>query len=370
MISERNLPIRSLALLLLFTTFSLMVACGGIKPVGKAGGDGGATSDGVVRLQGTGATFPMPIYQKWMSEYGKANRNVQIDYQSTGSGTGINQISSGTVDFGASDKPMSDDELNKAQGEILHIPTVLGAVAITYNLAGNPELKLSGESLAGIYLGRIKKWNDAAIAAENPGVSLPSSDIIVAARADGSGTSAVFTDFLSKVSPEWKERVGTGTSPNWPTGQRAKGNEGVTALVKQNPNSIGYVEQIYAEQQKLPVAAIRNAAGQHVKPTLESVSAAAAAALPQTPEDMRVSITNPQGAPDAYPISSYTYILVYKEQANAAKGRALVDFLWWALHDGTQYAVERSYAPLPEPVRQRAEQKLNSITSGGRPLRS
>jgi phosphate transport system substrate-binding protein len=358
---------RALSLLLAAALAALTLACGGAKPVGKGGA--GASEGGTVRIQGAGATFPMPVYQKWVSEYGKANPNVQIDYQSNGSGAGINQISAGTIDFGASDKPMTDEELRKAQGELLHVPTVLGAVAVTFNLPGSPELKLSGETLANIYLGKVTKWNDPAVAAENPGVSLPDSNIIVAARADGSGTSAVFTDFLAKVSPEWKSRVGTGTNPNWPTGQRARGNEGVTAVVKQNPNSIGYVEQIYAEQQKLPVVAVRNAAGNFVRPTLDSVAAAADAALPSTPEDMRVSITDPQGAPDAYPIASYTYILVYRDQKDAVKGKALVDFLWWALHDGTEFARGLSYAPLPEQARQRAEQKLNSITANGKPLR-
>lgn len=339
------------------------------QPVGKGGGSTTAPGDNV-RLQGTGATFPMPIYQKWVSEYGKANPKVQIDYQSTGSGTGINQISSGTVDFGASDKPMSDDELKKAQGEILHIPTVLGAVVVAYNLPGNPELKLAPDVVADIYLGKIKKWDDARIKADNPGAQLPAADIQVAARADGSGTSAVFTDYLSKVSPEWKEKVGTGTNPNWPTGQRAKGNEGVTALVKQNPNTLGYVELAYANQNKLPVAAIKNAAGAFVKPTLDSVTAAAAAAMATTPEDMRVSITNSSG-PDAYPISSYTYILVYKDQKDAAKGKALVDFLWWATHDGQAVTKDPQYpyAPLPAEVVKRAEAKLNSVASGGKPLR-
>lgn len=360
---------RALPLMLTAALACFASACGGgIKPVGQGGGST-TSPGGTVRLQGAGATFPMPIYQKWVSEYGKAHPNVQIDYQSNGSGAGINQISAGTIDFGASDKPMSDDELKKTQSELIHIPTVLGAVAITYNLPGNPELKLSGQTVADIYLGKVTKWNDPAITADNPSVNLPASDIIVAARADGSGTSAVFTDYLSKVSPEWKQRVGMGTNPNWPAGQRARGNEGVMAVVKQNPNSLGYVEQIYAEQQKLPVAAIKNGTGNFVKPTLDSVGAAAAAALSSTPEDMRVSITDPQGSADAYPISSYTYILVYREQRDAVKGRALVDFLWWALHDGTQYARSLSYAPLPDEVRQRAEQKLNSITANGQPLR-
>jgi phosphate transport system substrate-binding protein len=349
-----------------FAATALLSGCSP-QPV-KKGGDGGGAPGDTVRLQGTGATFPMPIYQKWVSEYGKLNPKVQIDYQSTGSGTGINQISAGTVDFGASDKPMSDDELKKAQGELIHVPTVLGAVVITYNLPGNPELTFSPDVIADIYLGKIKKWDDARIKADNPGVTLPTSDILVAARADGSGTSAVFTDYLSKVSPEWKEKVGTGTNPNWPTGQRAKGNEGVTASVKQNPNSLGYVELAYANQNKLPVASIKNAAGKAVKPTLEAVTAAAATA--QTPEDMRVSITNAAGA-DVYPISSYTYILIYKDQKDAAKGKALLDFLWWAIHDGQAVTKDPQYpyAPLPAEVVKRAEAKLNSVMSGGKPLR-
>jgi phosphate transport system substrate-binding protein len=312
----------------------------------------------------------MPIYQKWVSEYTKLNPKVQIDYQSTGSGAGINQISSGTVDFGASDKPMSDEEIKKAQGELLHIPTVLGAVVLTYNLPGSPELRFSPETIANIYLGRIKRWDDPAIKGDNPGASLPAADITVVARAEGSGTSAVFTDYLSKVSPEWKEKVGTGTSPNWPTGQRSKGNEGVTASVKQNPNTIGYVELVYAMQNKLPVASVRNRAGNFVKPTLDAVTAAAAEALPTTPDHLRVSITDAAGA-SAYPVSSYTYILVYKEQRDAVKGKALVDFLWWALHEGQ--AVTRdpqyAYAPLPAEVVKRAEAKLASITSDGKTLR-
>src|ERR671913_707861 len=347
---------------------ALLYGCSPTPP-GKVGTTTTAPG-GNVRLQGTGATFPMPIYQKWVSEYGKLTPKVQIDYQSTGSGTGINQISSGTVDFGASDKPMSDDELKKAQGEILHIPTVLGAVVLAYNLPGNPELKLSPDVVADIYLGKIKRWDDARVKADNAGANLPAADIQVAARADGSGTSAVFTDYLSKVSPEWKEKVGTGTNPNWPTGQRAKGNEGVTATIKQNPNTIGYVELAYANQNKLPVAAIKNASGSFVKPTLDSVTAAAAAAMSATPDDMRVSITNSAGA-DAYPISSYTYILVYKDQKDAVKGKALVDFLWWAAHDGQAVTKDPQYpyAPLPSEVVKRAEAKINSITSGGKLLR-
>jgi phosphate transport system substrate-binding protein len=349
---------------------ALVAACSP-RPIGKGSGSATTSSGGgVIRLQGTGATFPMPIYQKWVSEYTKLHPAVQLDYQSTGSGAGINQISAGTVDFGASDKPMSDEELKKAQGEILHIPTVLGAVALTYNLPGSPELKFSPQTIADIYLGKIRRWDDPAIKADNPGIVLPTADITVVSRADGSGTSAVFTDYLSKVSPEWKEKVGMGTSPNWPTGQRSKGNEGVTASVKQNANTIGYVELVYAAQNKLPVASIRNRAGNFVKPTLEAVTAAAGEALPSTPEDLRVSITDASGA-SAYPVSSYTYLLVYKEQRDAVKGKALVDYLWWALHEGQTVTKDPQYpyAPLPQEVVKRAEAKLLSMTSNGKPLR-
>ena len=333
-------------------------------------GPGGVDSGGNVRLQGTGATFPAPIYQKWVSEYSKAHPNVQIDYQSAGSGQGIKDISGNTVAFGATDKPMSDDELKAAKGgELLHVPTVLGAVVVTYNLPGNPELKFTPDVVADIYLGKITKWDDARIKADNPGAQLPSTNIAVTARADGSGTTAVFTEYLSKVSAEWKEKVGTGTSVNWPVGQRAKGNEGVTAALSQTPNALGYIELAYAVRKNLPVAALKNKAGNFVKPTLEAVTAAAAETA--TPDDLRVSITDAAGA-TAYPISAYTYILVYKNQTNAAQGKALVDFLWWALHDGQAVTKDPlyPYAPLPEAVVKRAEAKLNSITADGKPLRS
>ena len=359
------------ALLFAACLAAALVACGGggLRPVGKDGSGAGGDASGAVRLQGTGATFPMPLYQKWLSEYEKVNPNARIDYQSTGSGTGIKQISEQTVDFGASDKPMSDEELQKAQGgELLHVPTALGAVAVTYNVPGIPQLKLTGDVLADIYLGKIRRWDDPRIKEHNPGTNFPSADITVVSRADGSGTSAVFTDYLSKVSPEWKQRVGTGTNPNWPAGQRSKGNEGVTATVKQTPNSLGYVELVYAQQNKLPVAALRNASGSFVEPTLASVTAAAASAMSQTPPDMRVSITDAAGA-EAYPISSYTYVLVYKNQRDARKGRELVNFLWWATHDGQQFAESLGYSKLPQEVVQRTEGMLRSISADGKPLR-
>ena len=324
---------------------------------------------GQLRLQGAGATFPNPLYQKWLSEYGKLHPEVKIDYQSIGSGGGIKQIKEQTVDFGASDAPMKDEDLKSAPGEILHIPTVLGAVVITYNLQGvSQPLRFSPATIADIFLGKIKRWDDPAIKADNPGVSLPAADITVVHRSEASGTSAVFTDYLSKVSPEWKERVGAGVSLNWPAGQGGKGNEGVTGMIKQQPNTVGYVELAYAVQNKLPVALVKNASGNFVEPSLDAVTAAAAESLATTPEDLRVSITDAGGA-SAYPVASYTYILPYKEQRDAAKGKALVDFLWWAIHDGERYAKDLQYAPLPAEIVKRAEAKINSITSGGKPLR-
>ena len=349
----------TLALLLIALT-ALSAGCSGER---------GAGPGGEVRLQGAGATFPNPLYQKWLSEYGKLHPNVRIDYQSIGSGGGIKQIKEQTVDFGASDAPMKDEDLKSAPGELLHIPTVLGAVVLTYNLQGVAQpLRFSPETIANIFLGKIKRWDDAAIAADNPGVTLPAADITVVHRSDGSGTSAVFTDYLSKVSPEWKDKVGTGTSPNWPVGLGGKGNEGVTGQVKQTPNTIGYVELAYAVQNKLPVALIKNSSGNYVEPSLDAVTAAAAESLPTTPDDLRVSITNAGGA-NAYPISSYTYILVYKDQKDAVKGKTLVDFLWWSIHDGEAFAKDLQYSPLPEQIVKRAETKINSITSGGKPLR-
>jgi phosphate transport system substrate-binding protein len=330
---------------------------------------GGSGNAGNVSLQGAGATFPNPLYQKWLSEYGKLHPSVKIDYQSIGSGGGVKQLKEQTVDFGASDSPMKDEDLKAAPGEVLHVPTVLGAVVITYNLESvNQPLRFSPELVADIFLGKIKKWNDPKIAADNAGVTLPANDITVVHRSDGSGTSAVFTDYLSKVSPEWKEKVGSGTSPSWPVGLGGKGNEGVTGQVKSTPNTIGYVELAFAVQNKLPVALIKNASGNFIEPSIDTVTAAAAASAASTPDDLRVSITNAAGA-QAYPISSYTYILVYKNQKDAGKGKALVDFLWWGIHDGEAFAKDLRYAPLPDDIVKRAEAKINSINAGGTPLR-
>jgi phosphate transport system substrate-binding protein len=332
-------------------------------------GCGGGGSSSEVRLQGAGATFPNPLYQKWISEYGKAHANVKIDYQSIGSGGGIKQIQSRTVDFGASDAPMTDAELKASPAELLHVPTVLGAVVITYNLQGTPRpLRFSPDVIADIFLGKITKWNDARIKADNSDANLPANDITVVHRAESSGTSFVFTDYLAKVSADWKQKVGADKAPNWPVGQGGKGNEGVTGQIKQQPNTIGYVELAYATQNKLTVALIKNLSGNFVEPTIDNVTSAAAGSAANTPDDLRVSITNATGA-TAYPISSYTYILVYKDQSDATKGKTVVDYLWWGIHDGEAFAKDLQYAPLPAEIVKRSEAKINSITSGGKPLR-
>jgi phosphate transport system substrate-binding protein len=356
-------------LALLLTSFLLgATACSGQRSTNGTGGEAGSS----VRLQGAGATFPNPLYQKWLSDYGKAHTDVKIDYQSIGSGGGIKQIKEQTIDFGASDAPMKDEDLKSAPGELLHLPTVLGAVVITYNLQGvSQPLRFSPDVIADIFLGKIKRWDDPRIKADNTVATLPAADITIVHRSDGSGTSAVFTDYLSKVSPEWKARVGAGTSPNWPVGLGGKGNEGVTGQVKQTPNTIGYVELAYAVQNRLPVALVKNASGNFVEPSLDAVTAAASESLATTPEDLRVSITNAAGA-SAYPISSYTYLLVYKDQKDATKGKALVDFIWWCIHDGQQVTKDPQYpyAALPAEIVKRDEAKINSITSGGKPLRN
>ena len=362
----------TIAYILISIVASISLACSGQKlGSGSSGNQGMTTGDSIMRLQGSGATFPKPIYEKWVNEYGKANPTVRIDYQATGSGAGQKALIAKTADFGASDDPMSDDDLKAAGGEVLHIPTVLGAVVLTYNLAGvSQPLKLSGQTVADIYLGNIKKWNDQRLAADNPGVSLPDADILPVYRADSSGTSAVFTDFLSKTSPEWKTKVGMNKQPSWITGVGvgAKGNDGVMGQVKQTPNSIGYVELAFAKANTVPIAHIKNKAGEFVEASLESVKAAAAGSAAKMPEDLRTQITDSEGA-GVYPIASYTYILVYKEQTDAGKGKALVDFLWWAIHDGEKFAADLHYAPLPAEVITKVEGKINSITSGGKPLR-
>lgn len=356
---------RAAGALFLLALLQLSFGCSGQS----GGGGGGGVGGGAVRLNGMGATFPYPLYQKWMSEYGKLNPDARIDYNSQGSGAGVQGILKQTVDFGASDAPMTDAELKTSSAEILHIPTVLGAVVLTYNLPGAAQpLRFSPDVIADIFLGKIKKWDDERIKRDNEGAHLPNTDITVVHRSDGSGTSDVFTDYLSKVSPEWKEKVGRNKSPQWPTGIGGKGNEGVTGQIKNTPNTIGYVELAYAVQNKLPVAPIKNRAGNFVEPSLEAVTAAAAESVGTVAEDLRASITDAAGA-NVYPISSYTYILVYKEQKDAVKGKLLVDFLWWGIHDGEKFAKDLQYAPLPEEIVKRAEAKINSIVSGGKPLR-
>jgi len=311
-------------------------------------------AEGVLSINGAGATFPYPMYSKWFDEYHKKNANLQINYQSIGSGGGIKQVTEGTVDFGATDGPMNDDQLKAYQEKhgfgILHFPTVLGAVVPTYNITGvDATLNFTPEALAGIYLGKITKWNDPAIAASNKGVKLPAEDIVVVHRADGSGTTYCWTDYLSKVSDEWKTKVGKGTSVNWPVGLGGKGNEGVTGTVKNTPNSIGYVELIYAESNKIPYGNVKNAGDTFVKASLAAVSAAAAGAAKDMPDDFRVSITNAPGK-TAYPISTFTWLLIPEKFSDAAKRDAIKGFLKWALADGQSYAESLSYAKLPKEV--------------------
>jgi phosphate transport system substrate-binding protein len=309
-------------------------------------------------INGAGATFPYPIYQKWSSEYSKVDPSVQINYNSIGSGGGQRQIIAETVDFGASDGPMSDENLAKAHGKILHIPTVAGADVLTYNLPGDPKLKMDGPTIAAIFFGNITKWNDPAIAGQNPGVNLPDADIVVVHRADGSGTTYIFVDYLSSVSKDWETKVGRGTAVKWPAGQGAKGNEGVTGMVKQTPGAIGYVELIYAKQNKLPFADIKNASGEYVTPDIESVTKALAAA--KIPDDFRFSMVNAPG-PGAYPIAGTTWLLVYETQKDPAKGKKLVEFLNWALSQGESMAAALDYAPLPEDLRQRVLERIKTI---------
>ena len=325
---------------------------------------GGTAASAALLINGAGATFPYPIYSKWFDEFRKQYPAAEINYQSIGSGGGIRQVLEGTVDFGATDGPMTEEQLSQAKTPILHLPTVLGAVVATYNLPGIDKLKFSPEALAGIFLGKVQTWDDPAIAKANPGVKLPSSAIVPVHRSDGSGTSFVFTDYLSKVSPEWEKVVGRGTSVNWPVGIGGKGNEGVTGLVKQTPNSIGYVELVYALQNKLPYADIRNRAGNYVAPTLESVTAAASAAAAKMPEDFRVSITDASAA-DAYPISSFTWLLIPTRIADKAKGEAIKHFLDWMLTQGQTMAAPLNYAPLPPAVVEMEKRALDRITVGG-----
>ncbi|HUO16054.1 MAG TPA: phosphate ABC transporter substrate-binding protein PstS [Verrucomicrobiae bacterium] len=319
---------------------------------------------GQTTLNGAGATFPNPIYSKWFSEYHNAHSNVQINYQPIGSGGGIRQVTEGTVDFGASDMPMTDAQLQEAEGKLktklLNIPTVLGAVVPVYDVPGlSGEVKFAPDVLADIYLGKITNWNDKAIAAANPGVNFPNQEIVVVHRSDGSGTTFIWTDFLSKVSPDWKSQVGSGTSVKWPRGLGGKGNEGVAGSVRQLPGSIGYVELIYAVQNKIPFGSVRNASGVYLKASLEGVTAAAASA-PKMPADFRVSITNAPGK-DAYPISSFTWLLIPQKSKDAAKGKILNDFLNWMVTDGQKMTSALDYAPLPENVAAKVKAAIKQV---------
>jgi phosphate transport system substrate-binding protein len=303
-----------------------------------------------MQITGAGATFPAPIYTKWFSEYNKLHPNVEINYQPVGSGGGIRQLQNKTVFFGASDGPMTNDQLTAAPGKILHLPTVLGSVVPVYNVPGAPaDLKFTGALLADIYLGKITKWNDAAIAKVNPGAKLPGLDITTVHRSDGSGTTYIWVDYLSKISPEWKRRVGVATSVNWPGGLGGAKNDGVAALVKQTPGAIGYVELIYALQNNISYGSVQNMAGAFVKASLDSTTAAAAEAVAKMPADFRVSITNAPGE-KAYPISSFTWMLFYESPSDKASAKTMVEFMQWALTDGQKFAGDLGYAPLPAPV--------------------
>lgn len=348
--------------LMVAVALAVSAACGG----GDSGADGSARTSSNVDLTGAGATFPYPLYSKWFSDYARET-GVKINYQSIGSGGGIRQLSEGTVDFGATDGPMTDDELAKAtRGRILHVPTVLGAVVLTYNLPDVKDtLTFTGELLADIFLGRVTRWDDARIAALNPGVTLPDRDILVVHRSDGSGTTYVFTDYLASVSSAWQAGPGRGKEVQWPVGLGGKGNEGVAGQVRQTPGTIGYTELAYAKQNGLPVAAVRNAAGNDVVPTIESITASAAEAARTLPADTdyRISVVNAPGA-ESYPISSFTWILLYAQQPDSAKGAKLVEFLRWALTEGEDEAEALDYAPLPDTMVESLLQRLDSVQVG------
>lgn len=312
-------------------------------------------------INGAGATFPYPLYSKWFSDYAKIDPSVKFNYQSIGSGGGIKQTIGQTVDFGASDKFLTDEELKSAPGKILHIPTVMGAVVVTYNVPGvSKGLKLTSEDVADIFLGKITKWNDPKISNDNPGVALPNQPIIVVHRSDGSGTTSIFTDYLTGVSPEWAQRVGKGASVKWPVGLGGKGNEGVAGQVKTTKNTIGYVELAYAVENKLPYASLKNKSGSFVEPSIKSTTAAAAAAAKNMPADFRVSLVNQPGK-DAYPVVGFTWLLVYEKQKDPLKGKKMVEFLNWSMKNGQKMASPLLYAPLPDNVEKMVEKTIKSI---------
>ena len=327
-----------------------------VASIGSAGQASAATL-----VNGAGATFPYPLYSKWFTEYAKVDKDVKFNYQSIGSGGGIKQITAQTVDFGASDKFLSDKELAAAPGKLIHIPTVMGAVVVTYNIPGvGKGLKLNSEDVANIYLGKITMWNDPKIADDNKGVALPAKPIIVVHRSDGSGTTSIFTDYLTGVSADWAQKVGTGASVKWPVGLGGKGNEGVAGQVKTTPYAIGYVELAYAFENKLPYASLKNKAGVFVEPSIKSTSAAAAAAAKQMPADYRISLVNQPGK-DAYPVAGFTWLLVYQQQRDAYKGKKLVEFLNWSMTKGQKMAAPMLYAPLPANVVKMVQKTVKTI---------
>lgn len=334
---------------------------------GRARPSSAVESGDFVDLQGAGATFPYPLYSKWVAEYQRVDPRARINYQSIGSGGGIRQITERTVDFGASDAAMTDAELGKAKGTLLHIPMTMGAVVVSYNLEGVSELKLSPEAIAGIFLGDITSWNDPRIVESNRGVAVPNKPIIVAHRTDGSGTTAVFTEYLASISEAWRAKVGAGKSVKFPVGLGAKGNEGVAGQIKTTPGSLGYIELAYAKQTGLSVAAIRNRSGNFTEPRLESITAAAEGIAASLPADLRISVVNAPGAA-AYPISAFTYILVYEEQTDPTKGKVLAQFLRWAIHEGQKFGPRLHYAPLPAAVVTAIEGKLERMRANGKPL--
>jgi phosphate transport system substrate-binding protein len=330
------------------------------------------SAEAQLQLNGAGATFPYVIYSKWFDVY-KNLTGVQFNYQAIGSGGGIRQVTEGTVDFGASDGPMTDEQLaavKEKQGvDVLHIPTVMGGIVLSYNLPSvTQKLKFDGPIVADIYLGKITKWNDPRLKEINPGVNLPDKAILVAHRSDGSGTTFIFTNYLCKVSPEWKEKVGNNTSVNWPVGLGGKGNDGVAGLVKQTEGSIGYVELAYAVQNKLPYGLLKNKAGNFVDANFNTVTEAAAGAVKNMPSDLRAIITDSDGK-NAYPISGFTWLLVYKNMKNEAKAKALVKFLKWAMEKGESYASDLYYAPLPKQVVKLCEKKIAMITANGKKIK-
>ncbi|HLQ67296.1 MAG TPA: phosphate ABC transporter substrate-binding protein PstS [Candidatus Limnocylindrales bacterium] len=338
-----------------------------LVPVACSQKSGGGTGGEAVTLTGAGATFPYPLYSKWFEMY-RQKTGVQINYQSIGSGGGIQQVRAGTVDFGASDAPLADSLLQQMPRPVLHFPTVAGAVVLAYNVPDVAQaIQLTPAAIVDIFMGRIKKWNDPKIAAANPGMKLPASNVLPVHRSDGSGTTNIFVTYLSAVSPEWKSKVGAGTSVSWPAGVGGKGNEGVSGTIQQTPGAIGYVELAYALQNSLPVAHIQNASGKFIAPSLVSTTAAVTGFAPDLAQDVRSRIVN-SAAPDAYPIAGLTYLLVYQETPDAKKAKALAEFLQWAMSEGQQAVEQLSYAKLPEGVIQVNRANLDKLTAGGKPV--